>query len=87
MAFGGLRDQTLFFATGRNWPDALALGPVAARQGNAAILIDGTEIGGSPTVANYLMSRRATPPTCIFIGGTGAISDYVRGQVRIALGR
>lgn len=87
VAFGGLRDQTLFFATGRNWPDALALGPVAARQGNAAILIDGTEIGGSPTVANYLMSRRATPPTCIFIGGTGAISDYVRGQVRIALGR
>jgi putative cell wall-binding protein len=83
---GGFTTRDVYFATGRNWPDALGLGSVAGKEQRAVVLVHGTEIASSVVVANNLMSRRGNPPTCTFIGGAGAITDYVRGQVRVALG-
>lgn len=87
VALSGMDDANLYFVTGRNWPDALALGPVAGKAGRMVVLIDGEEIGGSDPVADYLVGRRGDQLSCTFVGGPSAISDYVRGQVRIALGR
>ena len=75
----------LFLATGTNWPDALALAPVAGKERTVLSLVAGDEIGNSAAVAANLVARRAEPPTCIFIGGPAAISEYVRGQAFAAL--
>ncbi|HSQ22569.1 MAG TPA: cell wall-binding repeat-containing protein [Coriobacteriia bacterium] len=81
---GDFDPDEVFFATGDNWPDALALAPMAGTERHALVLIAGDEIGRSTAVANYLVSRQSAPPECTFIGGPAAISDYVRGQVRTA---
>lgn len=82
---GGFDTSEVYFATGTNWPDALALAPVAGKERHVLTLIAGDDIGRSAAVANHLMSRRAAPPISTFIGGPAAISDFVRGQVRAAL--
>lgn len=86
VALGGFDDSTIFLATGKNWPDALALAPVAGKRGYPLMLLDGNEIQNSLVVANFLRSRVSDPPGITFVGGAGAIDDYVRGQVRVALG-
>jgi putative cell wall-binding protein len=85
VAMSGMVNSSLVFATGTDYPDGLAAGPVAGRNGTPLVLIDGWEIGFSPSVATYLIGRRSSPPALTFIGGEGAISDYVRGQVRVAV--
>lgn len=85
VSMAGMVDSSLVFATGADYPDGLAAGPVAGRNGTPLVLIHGSEIGFSPAVAKYLIGRRSNPPAITFIGGEGAIRDYVRGQVRVAL--
>jgi putative cell wall-binding protein len=82
---GAFDPAEVFFATGTNWPDALALAPMAGKERHVLVLIAGDDIGRSAAVANHLIARRKAPPACTFIGGPAAISDYVRGQVRAAV--
>jgi putative cell wall-binding protein len=84
-SLGGFETQELFLATGTNWPDALALAPVAGKQRSILALVAGDDIAGSGAVASHLMARRDDPPSCVFIGGPAAVSEHVRGQVRAAL--
>jgi putative cell wall-binding protein len=84
---GDFDDSTTYIATGTNWPDALALAPLAGMGRHPLVLINGAEIGKSVSVAEYLVDHQADPPTVAFVGGDGAISPYVRGQVRVALGQ
>jgi len=85
VAMGGFDDGTLYFATGANWPDALALASVAGKNANPLVLINGGEIGSSTQVADYLCGKSTENPSARFVGGEGAISDYVRGQAKVAL--
>ncbi len=85
VAMAGMTDAALTVATGVNFPDGLAVGPLAGRNGTPLLLVHGAEIGFSPSIARYLVTRRSAPPTLTFIGGNGAVADYVRGQVRIGL--
>lgn len=80
-------DDTLYFATGTNWPDALALAPLAGQKRFPMVLLHGAELGYSTSVADYLMRRQGDVPNMVFVGGAGAISDYVRGEARAAVGR
>lgn len=84
---GDFDDSSIYMATGTNWPDALALAPLAGLGRHPLILINGAEIGKSSSVAGYLVDRQAAPPSVAFVGGDGAITPYVRGQVRVALGQ
>lgn len=84
---GGFDDGTLYFATGTNWPDALALASLAGKDGYPLVLVHGGEIGFSTQVADYLYRREDDVPQMVFVGGEGAISDYVRGEARVAVGR
>ncbi len=92
IAMGGLSATSkLFLCTGTNYPDALALAPVAAKQGIGALLVNGWNMGFSPSIGGYLSSRRSTgtqvAPAVTYVGGTGAITSYVRGQVSVGLHR
>ena len=69
---------TVFIATGRNYPDALAAGAEAAGQ-RAPILLVSTNQLPSAT-ANEL--ARLHPSRIVVMGGPGAITDAVVGQLR-----
>ncbi|MDA3937232.1 MAG: cell wall-binding repeat-containing protein [Actinomycetota bacterium] len=86
LAMGAFTESDIYIATGRNWPDALALAPVAGKNSRPLVLLDGSDIKYSASVANYLHSMIDSPPGVSFVGGSGAVEDVVRGQVRVALG-
>jgi putative cell wall-binding protein len=82
---GGLDERALYVATGANWPDALAVGPLAAAMGNPLLLVDGRDIGFSLAAADYLVSRCDADPSVTSVGGSGAVSNMVRSQIGAAL--
>lgn len=79
-------DSFVYVATGRNWPDALALAGASGKASSPLLLLDGTDLSYSVPSAEYLISRRGSAPSLGFVGGDSAVSKYVRGKVRIALG-
>jgi putative cell wall-binding protein len=62
-------------ATGRNFPDALAAGPAAARNAAPVLLVDGEDPGGSPASSAWL--AETSPTNLVLVGGTAAISQPV----------
>lgn len=67
----------LFIATGANFPDALAGGPVAALVGAPLLLVGGTSI---PTVVLNEI-RRLKPYHIYVLGGPATVSEGVRTQL------
>lgn len=67
----------VYLATGANYPDALAAGAAAARA-NAPILLTSTSSLPGATAAEL---SRLHPSQIIVMGGTGAVSDGVVGQL------
>ena len=67
-----------YVATGRNFPDALAAGPIAARAGGPVLLVSGTSL--PPATANEL--ARLRPQTIFVLGGPAAVSDGVLEALR-----
>ena len=65
--------DTVFVATGLNYPDALAAGP-AASAASAPVLLVRTDAVPSATLAELV---RLAPKTVVIVGGTGVISDAV----------
>ncbi|HYM52216.1 MAG TPA: cell wall-binding repeat-containing protein, partial [Candidatus Dormibacteraeota bacterium] len=67
-----------YVATGTNFPDALAAGPVAARAGGPILLTS----PGSLSAATAAELRRVDPSGVIIVGSSGAVSDAVRFEIR-----
>ncbi len=84
-AVSGFDLTSVYLATGTNYPDALALAPLAAQTGHPVVLVHGTDIGYSAAIAADLLARRSSPPSVTFAGSTAAVSSLVRGQVGVAL--
>jgi putative cell wall-binding protein len=80
----GLGAASIWVATGRNWPDALAAGPAAARDGAVLLLVDGVDLGLSPATRDWVAARDEARFGWI-LGGTAAISTDAELQVRTAL--
>ncbi len=68
----GLDDGAVFVATGRNYPDALAAGPAAARSGSPLLLIDGENPAGSPESVTWLEEHA---DSLVVVGGPAVITD------------
>lgn len=68
---------TVYIATGADFPDALSVGPVAARQ-NAALLLTGSRSVTRETLAEL---KRLQPENVVLVGGRGAVSDVVKQQL------
>lgn len=85
-SFGGFSEAGLLVATGVNYPDALAGGPLASQSNRPLLLVHGKDLGLSSSVGGYLMQRRDDVPSPLtFLGGSLAVSNYVRGQIGVAL--
>ncbi|HEU5324384.1 MAG TPA: cell wall-binding repeat-containing protein [Candidatus Limnocylindria bacterium] len=74
--------QTVFVATGANFPDALGGGPVAATVPGPLLLVPGSTLPSS--VAAEL--QRLGPDRVVILGGVGVVSDGVIGQIGSLLG-
>jgi subtilisin family serine protease len=67
-----------YVATGANFPDALAAGPVAARAGGPILLVTRAGIP-APTAAEL---SRLRPGAIVVLGGAGVIGDAVAAALR-----
>lgn len=81
---GSLR--TVGVATGRDFADALAAGPVLARAGGPLLLVDGQDAAQAEAVYAYLSAHRDDIERVLVFGGTAAVSDAVLARVEEALG-
>jgi putative cell wall-binding protein len=70
--------KTVYIATGQAFPDGLSAGPVAGLRGGPLLLVPRTSLPSS--VAAEL--KRLDPTNVVIIGGTGAVSETVRNQIR-----
>ncbi|WP_249935140.1 cell wall-binding repeat-containing protein [Mobiluncus mulieris] len=68
--------QSVFVATGKNFPDALAAGPVAATK-HAPILL----VGDSLNTAQVGYLKTLTSPQITVLGGFGAVSESLETQL------
>lgn len=74
----GVPGGTVFVATGALFPDALSVGPVAAKANGNLVLTD-TKALGKETRAELV---RLAPKKVVVVGGTGAVSANVESQLR-----
>ncbi len=65
--------EQVWIVTGRDWPDALAAGPAAARAGAVLLLVDGPVPGGGPTAAGWLAANAPVEELTI-VGGAAAVA-------------
>lgn len=69
--------RTVYVATGRNFPDALAGGPAAGVNGGPLLLTDPNDLPDS--VASELL--RLNPRRVVILGGEAAVSRAVRDEI------
>ncbi|MCL4078625.1 cell wall-binding repeat-containing protein [Coriobacteriia bacterium Es71-Z0120] len=75
---GTARPRFVALATGENFPDALAGGPLAGAEGGVLLLSKPTAL--STSAQAFLASEKARVEACRLLGGTGALSDAVRSS-------
>jgi putative cell wall-binding protein len=70
--------ETVFVATGSNFPDSLAAGVTAARIGTPVLLVSKDSV--PPSTEHQL--RRLKPDTVYLAGGTAAVSRSVESKIK-----
>lgn len=90
--------DNLSFATGENFPDALAGAALAAHQGSTIVLVPKNSLEPYPNLKNWIRGRLKilTNPTApnapqslklYLMGGTGAISEDLEKELKSFLGQ
>ncbi|GAB4278359.1 MAG: hypothetical protein Kow0056_10570 [Coriobacteriia bacterium] len=79
----GLNWDGVAIATGENFPDALAGGPVQAVNDSVMLLTDGDTL--SDATRTCLSNKRDWIGSVRYLGGTGAVSTDVRNSVKAVL--
>ena len=78
VSFAANGPSTVYVATGTAFPDGLTAGPLAGLRNGPLLLVPGTSLPAS--VAAEL--RRLDPTNVVIVGGSAAITDTVRNQIR-----
>ena len=78
----GMASTDTGFATGRNFPDALAAGPAVARSGGNLLLVEGADVSRSPEALDWLTSHLDILERVVLVGGVGAVSEASEDLVR-----
>lgn len=73
---------TVYVATGRNFPDALAAAAVASRDGHPILIVEGDSVPSA--VSNEL--ARLAPGRIVIVGGPGVVSEGVANHLRTITG-
>ncbi len=78
-AFEGSTGMTVVIATGSNYPDALAAGPVAAALGGPVLLVNGNR--PSLDAATVALLDELQPEAFLIAGGTNTVSAGIEAQL------
>lgn len=78
-SFAGQTGMTLFIATGRNYPDALAAGPAAAALGGAVLLVNGSATTIDTPTRQLIDALQ--PSEIIIVGGSGVVSNGIASSL------
>ncbi|MGI9018576.1 MAG: cell wall-binding repeat-containing protein [Euzebya sp.] len=76
----GMSAATMWLATGLDWPDSLAAGPVIASRGDSLLLVDGNQLSASPATRARLQALAGQVSSLRLVGGEAAISRAVRDE-------
>jgi len=86
--FGAVPVQTVYVASGLNFPDALAGGALAGSQGAPLLLvpgtspnIDGVVVSGHLVIKDEFGSTRLYPNRVVIFGGSGAVSNGIYNEL------
>ncbi len=74
--------DTVFIATGENFPDALSVGPAAASLGSPVILVQHNSVPASVVTE----IKRLSPRKIVVLGGPSVINDTVFNQLKTLAG-
>ena len=74
--------NTVYVATGANFPDSLAAGATAARSDSPLLLVNTTSV----PLATEVQLRRLRPSRIVVAGGSVAVSEQVLSQLRLITG-
>lgn len=77
-----LKTDGVFLATGKNFPDALAAGPVAAKKGTVLLLVD----PGMQTTCKTLGKYKSSISNAYIVGGTAVVPQNDAQTLAKALG-
>ena len=83
---GGRSGSTVLLGTGANYPDTLASGPLSARLGGLALLVDGTGQRNDAASRSFLADRRDDVKDVAILGGPGAVTSAADRAIQEALG-
>ena len=80
----GMSPQRAWLPTGNNWPDALAAAPAVAADGGVMLLVNGSDLNGSPQSRDWVAGHAVDE--AIIVGGTGAVTRNTEAQISAATG-
>lgn len=83
----GMDVASTWFATGRNFPDALAAGPAVARDGGVFLLLDGQDWNNSERAETWLRSFKGSLEVVTLVGGEAVIVPSVRTAISNTVAR
>lgn len=79
----GMGTERFWFATGDNYPDALAAGPAAAKDGQILVLVDTFNIRGASTQSrDWVKAHRSATSLVRLVGGYKALAQATEIQSR-----
>jgi putative cell wall-binding protein len=82
----GATAATTWIASGHHFPDALVSGAAAARDGGLLLLVDGTDLDGSPATRDLIAEHAGAVETLRVAGGAAAVSDTVEDALADLIG-
>jgi putative cell wall-binding protein len=82
----GMRLETVHVATGRDFPDALAAGPVAALARGPLLLVDGLDADVPEDTYRWLAQRSDDIDGAYAFGGEAVMAEAVLDRLRRAIG-
>ena len=77
---------TMLLGTGTNYPDTLASGPLAARLGGVALLVDGSGRRADGASRSFLAARAEEVDDVAILGGPAAVTSAADRAIQEALG-
>jgi putative cell wall-binding protein len=80
----GMSASRTLVATGLDFPDALAAGPVAATVGGPVVLAAGTDLGATPAVTAYIERNAGRFERIRLIGGPAVLTPRFRVELERA---
>lgn len=83
----GRETTVVHAATGVAFPDALSVGPLAARRNSITLLVDGTGARGDVASRTFLAESRADVTDLVILGGLSAVNSSADRALQEALGR